>query len=138
MVHMPNETRSMPHSTTICDPLSSDLMTMLFAKMRAIYGRKWTDQYASVKDMRLAAKEWEDALCGLSVEQMRHAINQCRDHLDWPPSIAQFLKYAKADWQHGGSAYERPKLKLVNGTWEERRASGSRFIADLKQKLKSA
>ena len=80
----------------------------LFKRLRAIYGAKWDEQFPDAALHDAAVVEWGIGLAGLSGEQIQRGIDRCRAELDWPPSIAGFLRLAKSgadSWEHAGPAY---------------------------------
>jgi len=44
--------------------------------------------------MKIALKEWSEALVGLTPEQLTIALQHCKTTCEFPPSIAQFRKAA--------------------------------------------
>jgi len=68
----------------------------LFARFRAIYLQKWDDQFDCESTMEQAMDEWGVGLVGLSAEQIRHGIDAARTKSMWPPSIAEFVAYARS------------------------------------------
>lgn len=55
--------------------------------------------------LELALDEWAAALGGFSADQVERGIAGVRLHCQWPPSIAEFVGYAKADDRLMGSGY---------------------------------
>lgn len=87
----------------------------LFKRLQAIYGVRWDDQFPSEARHDAALVEWGLGLVGLSGEQIKRGIEKCRTGCDWPPSIAQFVRFACAAdecWEHRGLAY-RPHVKAL-------------------------
>ncbi len=41
--------------------------------------------------------EWSQALAGLSPDEIKRALESCRQDEEWPPSIAMFLKLARPE-----------------------------------------
>lgn len=74
-----------------------ELMMALFLRLRVIYPQKWDDQFESEEMVALAMQEWAEALAGLSVDQVNRGIDAVRMYCPWPPSIADFVGYAKRD-----------------------------------------
>jgi hypothetical protein len=68
---------------------------MIFQHFRAIYLNKWTDQYSDSQALKAGLGEWTIGLRGLTEEQIMRGVDECREHEEWPPSIAVFIKYAK-------------------------------------------
>lgn len=47
--------------------------------------------------MELAMNEWGAGLAGLSAGQIKHGIDAARVGSKWPPSIAEFVAYARSN-----------------------------------------
>ena len=80
----------------------------LFKRLRGIYGVRWDDQFPTPALHDAAVVEWGLGLAGLSGEAIKRGIDRCRVGCEWPPSIAAFVKFAKAadePWEHRGPAY---------------------------------
>lgn len=80
-------------------------MAALFARMRSIYLQKWDDQFDSAVMIERAMDEWAVGLAGLSAEQVKRGIDAARVGSKWPPSIAEFVEFAKGDVRLCGAAY---------------------------------
>lgn len=83
-------------------------MLALFKRMEGIFGQKWADQFRTEQMVELAINEWGLGLYGLTGDQIANGIDRCRKECKWPPSIAEFVQFAKASdelWQHKGPAY---------------------------------
>lgn len=81
----------------------------LFKRMEAIYSQKWAAQFASESVLQAAMDEWALGLFGLTGRQIKRGIDCCRVGCTWPPSIAEFVRFARAVdecWQHRGPAYQ--------------------------------
>jgi hypothetical protein len=65
--------------------------------MSSIYGNKWTSGFASTDIENFAKREWYDAVTSknLTPDQIRVALDKCRDEKEWPPTISEFLDMAK-------------------------------------------
>jgi len=80
-------------------------------------------------------REWAEAIAGLSGNEIKVGISNCRNDKSWPPSIAEFIALAKEsskDWEHNGQAYklhQRALPKPVN------RAVGRSALQGLKAAL---
>jgi len=85
----------------------------IFARLRIIYLQKWDDQFQSEAMMESAMVEWGIGLSGLSGGQVKRAIDEARVRCSWPPSIAEFVGFAKGGdcGGHQGAAY-RPFVAL--------------------------
>jgi hypothetical protein len=122
-------------------PLSEKWTAALFAKFRAIYGNKWTDQFSSERELSMAKEEWSQALAELQPNQLKNGISWCRVNLDWPPSISQFYKAAKGTaegWQHKTAAYKvlDPSKLLPKLRTKEQEVKGGLALKAIKASLK--
>jgi hypothetical protein len=102
----------------------------LFTKLRAIYPKKFMEQYQGNNQldieqlMELSMNEWAQGLSGLSGDDVKRALDHCRDNLAWPPSIAEFRQIAK-DYRppkYIELTHDKPEL-----TPEEKLASLEKF-----------
>ena len=72
-------------------------------KFKVIYPKKWDDQFKCDTDektaeiIKMSMTEWCEGLAGMSGDQVKKAITYCRTNLEWPPSIAEFVKAGKID-----------------------------------------
>lgn len=81
-------TTSMPSNTT--KPVSRRI-ERLFTRFAAIYGHLWRSQFKSEEFISFAKREWEEGLRGFSDEILNLAINEARDFLEMPPTLAQLI-----------------------------------------------
>jgi len=67
---------------------------IVFGRLAAIYGRRWTSQHESLDQ---AFTEWESMLVNaeLPAEILSRAIDHCRSQLAWPPVPAELLAIAR-------------------------------------------
>lgn len=65
---------------------------MLFARFMAIYGHKFKSCFETQDEIRIAKREWALSVQGYSESQLVAAIDQCKETLEWMPSIAEFLR----------------------------------------------
>lgn len=102
---MSDQNQPVPHqvrqddSRTRASELDSRMkrvIEQLFLRMSSIYGNKWTT-FASKEVENFAKREWYDAVTqnNLTPEQIRQALDTCRDTREWPPTISEFLELAK-------------------------------------------
>lgn len=68
---------------------------------------------------RIAMAEWAQALHGLTGEEIGRAIEYCRQTLEWAPTIAEFLRYAKEMKPSGGD--EWVKFEFITASTDESR-----------------
>jgi len=90
----------------------------LFAKLRAIYPKKFNDQYSGATQedierlVEMSMVEWGEALAGMTGEQVKAALEYCRDNLTFPPSISEFIKAGKPERPvHDRLLPKPPKVK---------------------------
>lgn len=77
------------------------------------------------------AQDWADGLAGMTPEQMRAAIDHCRNTMKWAPTIAEFRAASLGDMTaeqrvmaRALEAADADRLALPSKTWAERRESG--------------
>lgn len=73
-------------------------MVALFAKLRAIFPKKFDEQYRGNTQLdieqltEMSMQEWAEGLADMNGDEVKAALAYCRDELEWPPSIAEFRK----------------------------------------------
>ena len=117
--------------------LSANWVDALFAKLQAIFLSRWTGQFKTEAQVDMAKQEWAQGLSGLSGDQVGRALSYCREHLDWPPSIAEFRRAALGSidgWQYQGEAYRIVNTeRLTRKMTDEDRAKGRESLAALRR-----
>jgi hypothetical protein len=85
------------------------LITIIFQHLSSIYLQKWTDQFSDTKMLEAAMREWAIGLRDLTPLQVKQGIDQCRVNAAWPPSISEFIRFAKAmeSLHYRGNAYQK-------------------------------
>lgn len=63
--------------------------------LQTIYLRKWTDNFTTSEIALLALEQWKKGLAGINDESIEKALDYCRINLEWPPSIAEFIRYCE-------------------------------------------
>lgn len=107
---------------------------MIFQHFSAIYLHKWTDQFSGERSLKAGLSEWTIGLRGLTDEQIMRGVDECREHEDWPPSIAVFIKHAKdAKSIHLNSKAYQPWLALPGPKGDPNRAQ--KAIREIKRCL---
>ena len=88
-------------------------------------------------DAEASAEEWQLGLVGMTGEQIGQAIEQCRQHNIWPPTIAEFRQAAENARLEHAAMYRRNEdvLALPDATWEERRKVGFEYLRKMKAQL---
>lgn len=66
-------------------------------RFAALYGHKWNSSYPSMHAIEIAKREWGQAIEKLTMEQIKRGLEHCKNHLEWPPSLAEFLKCSRED-----------------------------------------
>jgi hypothetical protein len=82
---------------------------VLFSRFQAIWGRKW-DLNLEKSSLEIAMQEWQFGIEGLSDISVKSALDYCRMNLEWPPSIAEFIRLAE---RHTGMPTPRDALNLA-------------------------
>lgn len=58
----------------------------------AIYGHKFKSCFETQDEIRIAKREWALSLGGYSETELVAAIDYCKEHSDWMPTISEFIK----------------------------------------------
>jgi hypothetical protein len=115
----------------------------LFARFKRIWAEKWTDHVQASGGPADLAQEWREGLAGMSGDQIKTAIEYCREKHAWPPSIAEFRAAAS-----GGSTPEQRVMAarlreadqaqraLPAETWADTKARGTARLSELKEHLR--
>lgn len=88
-------------------PLQKSVAIRLFARFQVIYTHKWMSAIPAGKMYDLAIEEWSERLAGLTVDQIKHGIDNLP--ADWPPSPLEFRDLClndKIDLTHASGAYK--------------------------------
>jgi len=64
---------------------------MIFARFMAIYGHKFKSCFETQDEIRIAKREWALSLGGYSETELVAAIDYCKEHSAWMPTISEFL-----------------------------------------------
>ncbi len=78
-----------------------ELFTLMHAKVLylrfcAIYDHKFVKPYHDEDFKSLWANEWSHGLSQINTKVIKDALDYCRKNLDWPPSIAEFIKICES------------------------------------------
>ena len=66
-------------------------ITRLFARLKGMYGHRWTSQHDADGAMRLAMATWQAALAGATDKQIKAGLDWCAQNGgEWPPSLPTF------------------------------------------------
>lgn len=66
---------------------------MLYLRFSVIWGQKFTANHGDEKIIEIWIAEWHEGLSGISVNQIKDAVDYCKVNLVWPPSLAEFIDY---------------------------------------------
>jgi hypothetical protein len=67
------------------------LVNMIFARFMAIYGHKFKSCFETQDEIRIAKREWALSLGGYTEHELVAAIDYCKEHSAWMPTISEFL-----------------------------------------------
>lgn len=83
-------------SSTPENNLDEQRIKVLFMRLSAIYGNLWSSRMPTQDAMRIGIAEWRKALKEITSEQIKYALEKCRDplskHSDNPPTLGQFIR----------------------------------------------
>lgn len=65
---------------------------LLNFRFTMIWGHKHTSYLTDEMLMDMWVQDWSEAISGLSMECIKEAVDYCKLNLEWPPSIAEFLR----------------------------------------------
>jgi hypothetical protein len=115
------------------------------AKFGCIWGAKWQSHVDACGGLASVAEEWQQGIEGMSGEQIKRALSQCRLNSAWPPSIAEFRAAAgdgSTDEQRAFQARQRAEEDAIKAlpaeTWAEARERGRAHLQALKAKLRGS
>lgn len=84
---------------TESDPQPDKVTSRLFAKFGLMYGHKWVSIYPDSDVLIEAEREWGRALAGLSLDDIKRALDRCIDlHPAWPPTVGEFKQLCAPDY----------------------------------------
>jgi hypothetical protein len=88
--------------------LGISLMDHLFNRMDGAYPSRWKAQFPSEQAIANWREAWSEAFEeeGVTTQMISDAIRACRKKLDWPPSLAEFLKLCKPPINVDAAVYE--------------------------------
>ncbi len=67
-------------------------VNMIFARFMAIYGHKFKSCFETQDEIRIAKREWALSLEGYTEAELVAAIDYCKEHSAWMPTISEFIK----------------------------------------------
>lgn len=65
---------------------------VLYLRFCAIYDNKFVKTYHDDDFKSLWASEWSKGLSAINPNVIKNALDYCRKNIEWPPSIAEFIK----------------------------------------------
>jgi hypothetical protein len=80
---------------------------MVFARFQAIYGNRFDQMYNEDAALNRGKREWAQSIGNLTETQILQAIETSKNKCKWPPSIAEFLEFARLDPEQLGLLSER-------------------------------
>src|SRR5690625_3324815 len=86
----------------------------LMAKMQAMYGAKFTQQWQGI-DPAILQSEWAEQLAGFSGDELSRGLQACRER-PWPPTLPEFMVLCRPPIQPEAAFYE-----AVTGLGQRRR-----------------
>ena len=130
-----------PRSTPNGDGSASRRLTQwsaaLLSRFSVIWPKAWADLTALTPHDLLVA-EWARGLEGLSAEQIRHGLDQCRANCPWPPAIAEF----RSACHDGANAEQRAFAARARAAQEGRGAlrhgTHAEVAAEVQEHLQAA
>ncbi len=69
---------------------------VLYLRFCAIYDYKFVKIYHDEDFKSLWANEWSSALSTINPNVIKDSLDYCKKNLDWPPSIAEFIKICES------------------------------------------
>jgi hypothetical protein len=76
-------------STAPQNALPSAWVDRLFERFAAMYGKHWFDQWSDVP-MADVKDAWQTDLAAFTGEQIRRALDHCKTHNTFPPTLPEF------------------------------------------------
>lgn len=85
--------------------LTLELVELLHVRFATIWGNKFLDNFKSKEANQMWCEEWLESLMNVSIDCIAPTLKYCKANLEWPPSIAEFVKICD---RHSGipNAYE--------------------------------
>ena len=68
----------------------------LFLRLAAIYGHMWISIYKTEEFMQCSKREWREGLKSFDSATVGEALELCREHKSYPPSLAKFIEICKS------------------------------------------
>lgn len=74
---------------------NSEIIDRLFLRLAVLYGNTWRNLYKNNEFLMFAKAEWRDALVGYEEKLLYQALNICREHHKFPPTVPEFIECCK-------------------------------------------
>lgn len=126
-VPMKMNTENPTSSTCSATDSNKKRIETLFARFAVFYGHVWRSQFKSDGFLEFAKKEWSEGLSPFSDDMLNHAILECRDYSEMPPTLPQLIGFCRAVKKRNAfyvaPKKEKPACKeIVKANLEECRA----------------
>lgn len=72
-----------------------EIIDRLFLKFAALYGNTWRNTYKNPDFLAFTKNQWREALVGYEEKVLTQALNICREHHKFPPSVPEFIESCK-------------------------------------------
>lgn len=78
--------------------LQKEWVERIFQRLKEIYGQRWIEYCGDVYRTNLLIILWSNALTGSSPEEIKYAINMCKNNSSSPiPTPIEFYYYGKKE-----------------------------------------
>lgn len=90
------------------DGAACSLMDRLFNRLDGAYPNRWRAAFANQAAIANWREAWAEAFEeeGLTVEEVKRGIVECRRRYDWPPSLPEFLKACRPPVDYEAAFHE--------------------------------
>lgn len=69
-----------------------DLVKRLYIRFEVLWGDKHTSRFTNETYINIWMEDWCEGLKGINPAAIKDALVYCRANLEWPPSLAEFIK----------------------------------------------
>lgn len=83
----------MPNRAASAEPLDAEWVARIFARMSAMYGAKFTQQWQGVDPKALGAV-WAEDLAGYTGAEIKRGLEACKSR-QWPPTLPEFCNLCR-------------------------------------------
>lgn len=90
------------------DGAECSLIDRLYNRMDGTYPNRWRSAFANQTAITNWREAWAEAFEeeGLTAEEVKRGIVECRKRYDWPPSLAEFLKACRPPVDYEATFHE--------------------------------